>query len=78
MASGRYFALVMLEQEINMHRTIANKLSELRAEWASWSSIWSFLVHLNDLDFYKEVDEQTEMCIASWASCREGVDGKQS
>jgi hypothetical protein len=68
----------MLKQEINMHRTVANMLSELRTEWASWSSIWSFLVHLNDLDFYKGVDEQSEMCIASWASCREGVHGQQS
>jgi hypothetical protein len=61
-----------------MHRTIANTLSGLRAEWASWSPIWSFLAHLNDLDFYKEVDEQREMCIAPWASRREGVHGKQS
>jgi hypothetical protein len=61
-----------------MHRTIANTLSELRTEWASWSSIWRFLAHLNDLDFYKEVDEQREMCITPWASCREGVHGKQS
>jgi hypothetical protein len=44
-----------------MHKTIANTLSELRTEWASWSAIWSFLVHLNDLDFYKEVDEQREI-----------------
>ena len=61
-----------------MHRIIANTLSELRTEWASWRSICSFLAHLNDLDFYKEVDEQREMCIAPWASCREGAHGKQS
>jgi hypothetical protein len=67
-----------LKQEINMHRAIANTLSELRTEWASWRSICSFLAHLHDLDFYKEVDEQREMCIAPWASCREGVYGKQS
>jgi hypothetical protein len=52
--------------------------SKLRTEWALWRSICSFLAHLNDLDFYKEVDKQREMCIAPWASCREGVHGKQS
>ena len=61
-----------------MHRIIANTLSELRTEWASWRSICNFLVHLNDMDFYKEVDEQREMRIAPWASCREGLHGKQT
>jgi hypothetical protein len=61
-----------------MHRTIANTLSELRTEWASSNSLWSFLAHLNDLDFYKGLDEQCEVCIAPRASCREGVHGKRS
>lgn len=50
-----------------MHRAIANTLSELRSEWASWRSLWSFLAHLNDLDFYKGLDEQREICIAPCA-----------
>ena len=47
-----------------MHRTIANMLSGVRTEWDSWISLWSFLAHLDDLDFYKGLDEQCEMCIA--------------
>jgi hypothetical protein len=31
-----------------------------------------FLVHLNDLDFYKGLDEQCEMCIALLASAGHG------
>jgi len=54
-----------LEQEID--RAIANTLSALRSEWASWISLLSFLAHLNDLDFYKGLDEQREICIAPWA-----------
>lgn len=61
-----------------MHRTIANTLSELRIEWASWTSIWSFLAHLKDLDFYKGLDEQREMYIAPRASCREAAHGERS
>jgi hypothetical protein len=50
-----------LEQQIDMHRAIANTLSELRIEWTSWISLWSFPAHLNDLDFYKGPDEQHEI-----------------
>ena len=78
MATRRSFALVVVWTEIDMHRAIANTLSELRSEWASWSSLWSFLAHLNDLDFYKGLDEQREICIAPSASRREGVPGKRS
>jgi hypothetical protein len=67
-----------LEQEIDMNRTTANTLSELRTEWASWNSLWNFLAHLDDLDFYKGLDEQREIRIKSSASRREGVPGTRS
>jgi Ca2+-binding RTX toxin-like protein len=60
-----------------MHKTIANTLSELRTESASWSSMWSFLAHLNDLDFYKGLDEQREMCIAPCTAGRDVIVGLQ-
>ena len=47
-----------------MHRAIANTLSELRSEWASWISLWSFLAYLNDLDFCKGLDEKRKIFIA--------------
>jgi hypothetical protein len=40
-----------LERQIDMQRTIADTLSELRTEWASWISLWNFLAHHNDPDF---------------------------
>ena len=52
-------------------------LSKLRIAWASWISLWRFLAHLKDLDFYKGLDEQREICIAPSASCRERVHGKR-
>ncbi len=67
-----------LEQPIDMHGAIASTLSKLRSEWASWISFWSFLVHLNDLDFYKELDEELEIRIAPSASCHEGVYRKRT
>jgi hypothetical protein len=67
-----------LEEQIDMNRTTANTVSELRSQWASRISLWSFLAHLDDLDFYKGLDEQREICIAPSASRREGVHGKRS
>ena len=55
-----------------MHRTVANTLSGVRTEWDSWSCTCSFLAHLNDLEFYKGLDEQCDMCIAPWASAGRG------
>jgi hypothetical protein len=64
-----------LEQQIDMHRAIANTLSELRIEWTSWISLWSFPAHLNDLDFYKGPDEHMRYMHCAMGSCREGVHG---
>ena len=43
------------------------------SEWGSWGSLWRFLAHLDDLDFYKGLDKQCEICIASSASRRKGM-----
>lgn len=61
-----------------MNRTTANTLSELRSERASWMSLWSFLAHLNDLDFYKGLDEQREICSTPSPAQHGGTSGKQS
>lgn len=71
-------AALPTSREHTMQRVIANTLTELRSEWASWRTLWSFLVHLNDLDFYKGLDEQREICSAPWASWCGGVSAKRS
>lgn len=53
-----------LKQQIDRHRAIANACSKLRNECAAWRSLWSFLTNLNDLDFYRGLDEQRDICIA--------------
>ncbi len=56
------------EQPFDIHKTIAKTRSDLRNAWASWACTWNFLVHLQDLNFYKDYDEERGFCDAPWAA----------
>ncbi len=55
-------------QQFDMHRTLARLRSDLQSAWASWACTWSFLVHLQDLNFYKDYDEERGICDAPSAA----------
>jgi hypothetical protein len=57
----------MLEKEIEMNKTIAHLLYGLRSEWNSWFILYSFLIHLKDMNFYEWMYEERESCMSKSA-----------
>ncbi len=44
---------------MNTQSFMARMLTRVHNGLDSWMSVWRFLVHLNDLDFYRGLDGQT-------------------
>lgn len=53
-----------------MNNSILNVPSKLSRKWSAWRSIWSFLVNLRDMDFYKGMDNTHERCVQPSCACK--------